>query len=109
MNEELYKALAIFRGWLIRDHDFTEDEAWNETTLIDLNVKDFTSRDEFISYSRKGATKKMTRRERIALFFSFENAANHASIEKEIDASDAFDKMFNRDHNVRYTDWNFGL
>lgn len=106
MNKERYKALAIFRGWLQRDHGFTENEAWNETTLIDLNVKDFSSRDEFVSYSRKGATKTLNRKERIRLFFTFENAQNHATYET---GEREIYRAHTRDHNVRYTDWNWGF
>jgi len=80
MNER-YKALEIFKGWLQRDRNFTAGQARREVALIDLNVKDFSSRDQFVSYSRKGSTISLNRRKRIELFMTFENAQNHASVE----------------------------
>lgn len=74
------KALEIFAKFLVRDCGFSLEDAKKEAAFmkkISKPLPEITQKDYF-KVSRIGSKHTLSRKERIGVFLSFQNAVNHA-------------------------------
>jgi hypothetical protein len=67
----------IFTNFLVRDLGFTHNQAKHELDFVTINGVDRLE-SSYLTTSRIGATKTLTRSIRKQVYASFQNATNHA-------------------------------
>lgn len=73
-------AYDILVGWLIRDHAFPAVEAKLEAKRV-MSCED---KNAYKRFKRFGSTVALTRRERMNIWLTYENALRHESIIEEM-------------------------
>lgn len=71
----------VMIGFLMRDHGFTQEQAINELQYLFVSQTVTGSEGQYLTRSRVGATKALSRGLRISIFQSFKNAINHATFD----------------------------
>ena len=80
--ERVYNTMAM---WLIRDFKWSSNDALRESERFRacfVYKPDLVQLKDFLKYRRVGLRRTVSRKERIEIFLSFQNAINHSSFKE---------------------------
>lgn len=77
-------AKVIFKNFLVRQGDWTYEQAAKELELLLATPYISVCRDQYIfRVSRVGCTKNLSRKDRMSVWMTWENAINHSNFCEE--------------------------
>ena len=77
--------LNTFKNFLIRYEGFSETQAQEEIKYLIINGKQVTQTYYTTVQRRIGASKTLNRKDKLSVYFCFENAMNHALFDDKED------------------------
>ena len=78
-NEHKAMVLNTFKKFLVRDEGFSEQQAEDEVKFLIVNGKQVTKTYYSTFQRRVGASNVLNRKQKLSVYFTFENAMNHVS------------------------------